>query len=115
MEAVIRLARTLMAPFSAAVAQDLGWLVINGPATVGNTSFMRWSVASITDLSELQIALAHCHTAINECSEGTSNCEQLCTDTGSSFVCSCRTGFTLASNRANCLGKSRTNQARTQT
>ena len=43
--------------------------------------------------------------AINECAEGTNNCEQLCSDTGTGFTCSCRSGYTLNSDQATCSGE----------
>ena len=47
-------------------------------------------------------SLYFCHTDINECSLGTHNCEQLCTNTPGSFTCSCRSGYTLNSDRRTC-------------
>ena len=49
--------------------------------------------------------------AINECAEGSSNCEQFCSDTGTGFVCSCRTGYTLNSDQASCSGEALSVQA----
>ena len=39
---------------------------------------------------------------INECTEGSHNCEQSCTDTTGSFTCSCDSGFTLAADGRSC-------------
>jgi len=47
-------------------------------------------------------SLHFCHTDINECSLRTHNCEQLCTNTPGSFTCSCRSGYTLNSDRRTC-------------
>lgn len=41
-------------------------------------------------------------TDIDECSEGTSNCAQECTNTAGSFECSCREGYLLASDKHSC-------------
>ena len=42
---------------------------------------------------------------INECGSNNGGCNQLCTNTAGSFTCSCRTGFTLGSNRQTCVGE----------
>ena len=39
---------------------------------------------------------------INECLEGTDNCEHVCIDTEGSYTCSCNTGFTLDSDGTSC-------------
>lgn len=41
---------------------------------------------------------------INECTEGTHNCAQNCTDTDGSYVCSCNPGYRLANNSHQCDG-----------
>ena len=46
------------------------------------------------------------HTDINECTEGTDNCQQTCTNTDGSFTCDCDTGFRLATDGHNCNGQS---------
>ena len=38
-------------------------------------------------------------TDINECNSGSSDCEQVCTNTVGSFTCSCNTGYSLASGK----------------
>ena len=40
---------------------------------------------------------------INECTEGSHNCEQSCTDTTGSFTCSCDGEFTLAADGRSCI------------
>ena len=42
---------------------------------------------------------------MNECSEKTAGCAQVCTNTIGSFNCSCRTGFYLGSDLKSCNGK----------
>lgn len=44
---------------------------------------------------------------IDECARNTSGCEDVCTDTDGSFLCSCpnRAGFRLASDGLTCAGK----------
>ena len=44
------------------------------------------------------------HTDIDECIEG-SLCEQRCTNTAGSYICSCYTGYILANNRISCTSK----------
>ena len=46
------------------------------------------------------------HTDINECTEGTENCQQLCNNTDGSFTCDCSTGYRLASDSHSCNGQS---------
>ena len=46
-------------------------------------------------------------TDINECSEDTDNCQQNCVNTGGSFTCSCRRGYSLNSDRRTCSSKLR--------
>ena len=41
---------------------------------------------------------------INECEENTDGCAQTCTDTESGYICSCRSGYRLASDRHGCDG-----------
>lgn len=42
---------------------------------------------------------------INECSEGTSGCIQLCNNTLGSYACYCRSGYRLANDNHQCNGK----------
>lgn len=65
------------------------------------SSSMYWHVAIG---SHCVVYIIHINAAIDECAEGTNNCEQLCSDTGTAFVCSCTSGFTLDSNQATCTG-----------
>ena len=46
------------------------------------------------------------HIDIDECSEDRDMCEQLCSNTIGSYTCGCRTGYTLASDRMSCNGRS---------
>ena len=39
---------------------------------------------------------------VNECIDGSNNCEQVCENTEGSFSCSCNSGFTLASDGRSC-------------
>ena len=56
-------------------------------------------------LSSLQyLSLCILHTDINECDINNGNCDQICTNTPGSRVCSCRAGFRLASDGTTCLG-----------
>ena len=41
----------------------------------------------------------------NECLDGTHECDQVCTNTDGSYICSCNTGYTLDSNGNSCTGK----------
>ena len=42
---------------------------------------------------------------VNECQTNNGGCEQVCTNTVGSYVCSCNPGFRLSSNGHNCNGK----------
>ena len=45
---------------------------------------------------------------IGECdSRQTHNCDQICSDTDTSYTCSCRSGYRLASDGYSCNGKSK--------
>ena len=41
---------------------------------------------------------------IDECSEGTHNCFQICTNTDGSFICGCNSGYALDSDGVTCIG-----------
>ena len=51
------------------------------------------------------IERSHLIADIDECTRGTDNCAQRCTNTPGSFTCSCNAGYRLASNRLSCNGK----------
>lgn len=40
---------------------------------------------------------------VNECETNNGGCEQICTDTPSSFQCSCNAGFTLSGDGMTCM------------
>lgn len=42
---------------------------------------------------------------IDECADGTSGCDQQCTNTEGSYRCSCRDGFYLGLDDHTCIGK----------
>ncbi len=42
---------------------------------------------------------------IDECSTNNGGCNQVCTDTDGSFMCSCNSGFMLADDLATCNGE----------
>ena len=44
--------------------------------------------------------------AVNECEVDNGSCEDMCTDTPLSYLCSCSDGYELESDRHNCSGKS---------
>ncbi len=45
------------------------------------------------------------HADINECQSSNGGCDQICTDNVGTFVCSCNTGFELATNGQTCTGE----------
>ena len=52
--------------------------------------------------------VVHIIIDINECSEESHNCDQICTNTVGSFKCSCADGFKLSSDGRTCSGIQRT-------
>ncbi len=42
---------------------------------------------------------------IDECAGGTHRCDHICTNTDSSYICSCHEGHTLSDNGHSCEGK----------
>ena len=44
-------------------------------------------------------------TDVDECSEKTDGCSQICSNTIGSFMCSCGSGYTLANDNLGCNGK----------
>ena len=48
----------------------------------------------------------HIHTDINECTEDTDGCAQICTNTVGNYTCSCQSGYRLAADRHWCAGES---------
>ena len=44
------------------------------------------------------------HSDVNECATSNGGCAQTCTNNVGSFVCSCQSGYTLASNDLSCNG-----------
>jgi hypothetical protein len=50
------------------------------------------------------IWLLHIIIDVDECSEGSDNCAQNCTDTDGSYGCSCGSGYRLANDSQGCDG-----------
>ena len=44
------------------------------------------------------------HPDIDECSDKTDGCSQMCTNTNGSFICGCNTGFQLNNDGITCNG-----------
>ena len=42
---------------------------------------------------------------VDECADGTDNCDQICTNTIGNYTCSCNFGFYLANDGQTCTGK----------
>ena len=45
------------------------------------------------------------NTDLNECSTDNAGCSDTCTNTDGGFVCSCPTGYVVAADFRNCMGK----------
>ena len=98
MEDVSIPAQTLMVRSHVVVAVALFLLAMEGIAMV---SFL-------VNGSIMHITSTHCVIIIdiNECSTNNGGCAQTCTNTVGSFQCTCRSGYTLASNSRGCNGES---------
>ena len=81
---------------------DTGYPVIKGLVMVSNSHCMCTFCVNITMISALICLLFVLFSDINECSEGTDNCDQRCTDTDGSYTCSCNSGYTLAADGQSC-------------
>ena len=58
-------------------------------------------------MTVVHVTLSHCTVlcfavTVNECNVNNGGCDQICTDTTSSFTCDCRTGYILASDGRTC-------------
>ena len=72
----------------------------------GTTCTRKYTLAlpSCTGLSCLIKMYFFC-AAVNQCEEGTHNCAHICINDGSSFTCTCRSGYMLASDGRSCNGE----------
>ncbi len=96
MVTVLKPVPTLWGPVSAAVVLGTHWLAMDEGVTVSNSNFhptsrMHCTPCVISD--------------VNECMAGNGGCDQTCADTLGSFVCSCLSGFRLASDGETCNGQ----------
>ena len=66
----------------------------------GGGSLMNSGCAYMPGLVSLTVSLAD----IDECSEGSDSCEQLCNNTEGYYLCSCLDGYSLRSNNLSCQG-----------
>ena len=93
MEAVIKIVLILLAVSSVVVIVDIHWAVMDLTAMVSYL-YMQKDCSMKSLLSD-----------VNECDEGTSGCNQTCTNTNSSYICSCYNGYVLDSDGHSCNGK----------
>ena len=61
--------------------------------------------ATCNGMSLIMESHNHNFLDINECEEGTSRCDQICTNTDGSYVCSCRSGYYLDADNHTCSGQ----------
>ena len=93
MEAVIKIVLILLAVSSVVVIVDIHWAVMDLTAMVSYLYIQKdCSMKSL--LSD-----------INECDEGISGCNQTCTNTNGSYICSCYNGYVLDADDHSCNGK----------
>lgn len=79
----------------AIVTVDTAWDQTEPPAKVCN-SLCTYIPSLLDSISTLNLPEIH------ECLEGLHLCEHLCTNTNGSYICSCNTGYFLASNGFSC-------------
>lgn len=83
------------------------WTKLYQPYTIIWMLLLQW-----LSITECQILYKYSHwllilfnlwqIGINECSEGTSGCSQICSDTDGSYLCSCQSGYQLDTNNHTC-------------
>ena len=93
MEAVIKIVLILLAVSSVVVIVDIHWAVMDLTAMVSYL-YMQKDCSMKSLLSD-----------INECDEGISGCNQTCTNTNGSYICSCFDGYVLDADGHSCNGK----------
>ena len=87
---------TLMAPTCVSVKRALHSTAMEQVAMVRLQSSM------MQVLDDTQIPFA---TDVNECTEGTHQCQQACLNTIGSYTCGCNDGFMLGTDGRSCNGK----------
>ena len=85
---------TLLAPTGVSVALGTDLIQIEGPVEVIINMLIHWPAADgfPSDLD------------VNECTDGTHVCDQVCHNNVGSFTCSCNAGSTLSSDGHSCMG-----------
>ena len=63
---------------------------------IGTTAIIFFSICNF---------LQNAHTDLDECALGISGCNQICTNTNGSYVCSCYLGYQIALDNRTCTGK----------
>ncbi len=93
---VSKSAPTLWAPTHVAATLAIGWTKMEGLVEVSEQSY--WTAKCGSHASNKFVFAADIH----ECNESLHLCEQVCTNTESSYECSCHPGYTLSINRFSC-------------
>jgi hypothetical protein len=89
-------APTLWGPTCVAATLAIGWTQMAGLVVVSEQSY--WTAKCGSHASNKFVFAADIH----ECNESLHLCEQVCTNTESSYECSCNPGYTLSINRFSC-------------
>ena len=89
MEAVITIVLILLAVSSVVVTVDIHWAVMDLTAMVSYLYMQK------------DCFMKSLFSDINECDEGISGCNQTCTNTNGSYICSCYNGYVLDSHSCN--------------
>lgn len=61
-------------------------------------------ISPVIDLCLVSLCHANLNADIDECFEGTDDCEQMCINTHGSFTCSCNKGYGALDNGRSCVG-----------
>ena len=92
------------------ITADTDWMLIRKLALVRSSAFAvthtRTHTHTHTHTHTLSLFSLYSNgTDVDECSESTDECNQICSNTVGSYVCYCNTGYELLSNQKTCVGK----------
>ncbi len=62
------------------------------------------TIMTMTIANNVALKVLYSYSDIDECSLDMNNCEHVCTNTNSSFICSCAAGYELSNDSRSCDG-----------